>query len=205
MKATAFPVSTVVFHVLSLAFFGGCVAWLVQESQALGGRRGMLDLGVAVASGGLSLLSLWALVSLLRARALVVLGARARVGTYVQVLAAVGLLVLLGGNLLHTEARPALGAFCLGLAVWLCGMGLHLVPGLFLAGDGFIDPLGRRTPFKELEWFTLQKGEGELRRVVLQAGRGLSLRLEARLAGEAADSVRGRLLQAGLSLRPPGR
>jgi len=40
MEVTAFPVSTVAFHVLALALFGGCAAWLVQETQALGGRRG---------------------------------------------------------------------------------------------------------------------------------------------------------------------
>lgn len=205
MKATAFPVSTVAFHVVALAFFGGCAAWLVQESQALGGRRGMMALAVAVASGGQVLLSLVALVSLLRARALVALGSRARMGTYLQIIAGMGLLALLGVHLVYSEARPALGSFCLGLAVWLGAIGLHLVPGLFLSGEGFIDPLGRRTRFSELEWFSFQKGDGEPPRVLLQAGRGASLRLEARLAHDAVDGVRGQLLKVGLSPRAPGR
>ncbi|NVJ26844.1 hypothetical protein HUW62_37060 [Myxococcus sp. AM011] len=205
MKATALPVSTVALHVLAVGFFSACAVWLVQESQALGGRRGMLAVAVAVASGGQALLSLVALVSLLRARSLVVLGSRARVGTYLQVLAGVGLLALLGVHLMYSEARPALGSFCLGLAVWLGAIGLHLVPGLFLSGEGFIDPLGRRTRFSELEWFSLQKVDGEPPRTVLRAGRGESLRLEARLAHDAVDGVRGRLLKMGLSSRVPGR
>ncbi|AGC42148.1 hypothetical protein MYSTI_00799 [Myxococcus stipitatus DSM 14675] len=205
MRATSLPIPPVVFHVLALVFFGGCAAWLVQESQMLGGRRGWMAVAVAVASVGAALLSLSTLVALLRARALVVLGIRAPVGAYLQALAVVGLLVLLGVHLVYSGTRPALGSFCLGLAVWLGALGLHLVPGLYLAQDGFIDLLGRRTRFSELEWFSLQKGEGAPPRLVLQVGRGTSLRLEARLTQDAVEGVKGRLIQAGLSARTQGR
>jgi hypothetical protein len=201
MKAPAFPTATAAFHGLALLFFGGCAAALVRESQALGGRRGMVDLGVAVAAGGLALLSLWALGAMVRARSLSAVRSHSQVGTYVQVLAAMVGLGLLGLHLLTAQERPALGAFCLGLAVWLGGIGLHQVPALFLAGDGFVDSLGRRTRFAELEWFTLQKQGGEPPRVLFQAGHGMLLRLEARLAGEDAEGVRVRLQQAGLSPR----
>jgi hypothetical protein len=194
-----------VFHLAALAFFGGCAAWLVQESRQLGGRQGMIDLGVAVAAGGLALLSLLTLFTLLRARALVALRSRAEVGTYVQVLAAVVVLGLLGLHLFSMDTRRALATFCLGVAGWLCGIGLHLVPALFLAADGFIDHLGKRTRFSELEWFTLRKTGDELPRVVLQAGRGRVLRIQVRLASAEHEDVRRALLQAGLSPREPGR
>ncbi|MCY1017185.1 hypothetical protein [Pyxidicoccus sp. MSG2] len=202
MRTPAFPRFAVGFHVLALVFFGGCAAGLVRESQALGGRRGMIDLGVAVAAVGLALLSLHGAWMLSRARVLRVLDAHARVGTYVQVLMAMGVLGLLGLHLLYTEGRPALGTFCLGLAAWLGGIGLRVVPALFLGGDSFIDPLGRRTRFSELEWFSLRKQEGEPPRVLLHAGRGMVLRLEARLADADAGTVRGTLLQVGLASRP---
>jgi hypothetical protein len=201
MKAPAFPIATAAFHAVALLFFGGCVAALVRESQALGGRRGMIDLGVAVAAGGLALLSVWALGTLVRSRAVTAVRSHSPVGTYLQVLAAMAVLGLLGLHLLTSQGRPALGAFCLGLAVWLGGIGLHWVPALFLAGDGFVDSLGRRTRFTELEWFTLQKQGGEPPRVLLQAGHGMLLRLEARLAGADAEGLRIRLQQAGLSSR----
>ncbi|WP_164008756.1 hypothetical protein [Pyxidicoccus trucidator] len=202
MKASSFPRSAVGFHVVALVFFSGCAAALVQESQVLGGRRGMVGLGVTVAAVGLGLLSLHAALVLSRARALTVLASHARVGTYVQLLMAMGVLGLLGLHLLYTEGRPALGTFCLGLAAWLGAMGLRLVPALFLAGDGFFDSLGRRTRFSELEWFSLGRQEGEVPRVLLQVGRGLALHLEARLAEAEVGAVRGKLLQAGLASRP---
>lgn len=58
MKAFTLPVSTVLFHVVALGFFGACAAWLVQESLLLGGRRAMMGFAVAVASGAQVLLSL---------------------------------------------------------------------------------------------------------------------------------------------------
>ncbi|WP_163989688.1 hypothetical protein [Pyxidicoccus caerfyrddinensis] len=202
MKSPSFPRFAVGFQVLALVFFSGCAVGLVRESQALGGRRGMIDLGVAVAAVGLALLSLHGAWVLARARVLRVLEAHARVGTYVQVLMAMGVLGLLGLHLLYTEGRPALGTFCLGLAAWLGGLGLRVVPALFLGGDSFIDPLGRRTRFSELEWFSLHKQEEGLPRVLLLAGRGMALHLEARLADADAGTVRGKLLQAGLASRP---
>ncbi len=202
MKAASFPTSAVAFHTLALLYFGACVAGLVRESQALGGRRGMIDLGVAVAAGGLALLSAWALVALARARPLSAVRSHSEVGTYVQVLAAMVGLALLGLHLVSAQERPALGAFCLGVAGWLGGVGLHWVPSLFLGSEGFIDSLGRRTRFSELEWFTLQKHGGEPPRVLFQAGRGKLLRLEARLAAADAEGLRVRLQQAGLSPLP---
>ncbi|WP_224245588.1 hypothetical protein [Hyalangium gracile] len=199
------PTSAILFHGVALAFFSGCAVWLVRESQRLGGRQGLIDLGVAVASGGLALLSLLALFTLLRARALVVLRTRAEVGTYLQVLAAMVVLGLGALHLLSTDGRPALAGFCLGLAGWLCGIGLHLIPALFLASDGFIDHLGKRTRFSELEWFQLQKTRGDFPRSELQAGRGNQLRLQARLVGAEHEELRRTLLQAGLSARAPGR
>ncbi|MCP3102134.1 hypothetical protein LZ198_25015 [Myxococcus sp. K15C18031901] len=205
MKTPRFPTLPVVFQLMSFKFFGGCTTWLLLEARVLGGQRGLMSMGVAVAAGALAVLSLASLVSLLRAREVVVLGSRSRVGTYVQVLGAMGLLGLLGVHLLHTEARPAFGVFCLGVGAWLAGIGLNLVPGLYLSTEGFIDPLGRRTRFRDLEWFTLQRGDGEPPRVVLQAGRGASLRLETRLPGQDADEVKRQLLQAGLASRGPSR
>lgn len=201
MKGPSFPTATVAFHAVALLFFGGCVAGLVRESQALGGRRGMVDLGVAVAAGGLALVSAWALGALVRSRAVSAVRSHSQVGTYVQVLAAMVGLGLLGLHLVTAQERPALGVFCLGLAVWLGGPGLHWVPPLFLGPDGFIDSLGRRTPFARLEWFTLQKQAGEPPRVLLQAGHGALLHLEARLASADAEGLRARLQQAGLSPR----
>ncbi|MFP2910516.1 hypothetical protein ACLESD_36855 [Pyxidicoccus sp. 3LFB2] len=202
MKAPAFPRSAVGFHVVAVVFFAGCAAGLVQESQGLGGRRGMVALGVAVAAVALALLSLQAARVLSRARALTVLDAHGRVGTYLQLFVAMGVLGLLGLHLLYTEGRPALGTFCLGLAGWLGGIGLRLVPSLFLGGEGFFDSLGRRTRFSELEWFSLGRQEGPVPRVLLQVGRGPALHLEARLAEAEAGALRGKLLQAGLSSRP---
>jgi hypothetical protein len=201
MKAPSFPGSTVGFHLAASLFFGGCAAGLVQESQELGGRRGMIDLGVAVAAVGLVGLSLHAAAVLWRARALTALASHARVGTYLQVFLAMGVLGLLGLHLLYTEGRPALGTFCLGLAVWLGGLGLNLVPGFFLGSEGFFDALGRRTAFSRLEWFSLRKLEGDIPRVLLQAGKGQVLHLEARLGAADADAVRGKLLRAGVATR----
>ncbi|GEN05746.1 hypothetical protein SAMN05443572_101706 [Myxococcus fulvus] len=205
MKAFTLPVSTVLFHVVALGFFGACAAWLVQESLALGGRRAMMGFAVAVASGAQVLLSLSTLRALWSARGAMPLPTRARVGTYLQFMGLVGLLVLFGVHLVHTEGRPALGTFCLGMATWLGVIGLHLVPALFLAADGFIDHLGRHTRFSELEWYSLQKSEGEPPRVLLQVGRGSTLRLEARLRGAEVDGVKGRLREAGLALGPSSR
>ncbi|MCE9673051.1 hypothetical protein LY474_35120 [Myxococcus stipitatus] len=205
MKTPRFPTLSVVFHLLSMKFFGGCATWLLLEARGLGGQRGLISLGVAVAAGGLTLLSLASLVSLLRAGQVVVLGSRSRVGAYVQVLGAMGLMGLLGAHLLHSGARPALGVFCLGVGAWLAGIGLNLVPGLYLSTEGFLDTLGRRTRFRDLEWFALQRGDGEPPRVVLQAGQGEALLLETRLPGHDADTVKRQLLQAGLSSRGGSR
>ncbi len=200
------PTSSFAFHIVAVAGFAGCVPWLVLEAEALGGRRGQVDLGVAVAAGGLALLSAHALASLWLARPLTALRTRAEVGTYVQVLVVVGVSALLGLHLLTSaEPRPAVGAFCLGLSVWLCGLGFQWVPSLFLGREGFVDHLGRRTRFDTLEWFRLRKQPGELPRTWLQAGRGDTLRLEVRLPDEDAERARGRMLQAGLVSRAPGR
>ncbi|MFP2960677.1 hypothetical protein ACLEPN_23370 [Myxococcus sp. 1LA] len=200
------PTSSLAFHFVAATGFGGCVPWLIQEAQTLGGARGQVGLAVAVAAGGLALLSGHALLSLWRARPLTPLRARAEVGTYVQVLAVVGVLALLGLHLLTSEApRPAPGAFCLGLAIWWGAMGFQGVPSLFVGREGFVDHLGRRTRFTELEWFRLRKQDGALPRTWLQAGRGDVLRLEVRLPSDEAERTRGKLLQAGLSLRAPGR
>lgn len=200
------PTPSIAFHLIAVTGFGGCVPWLLQEAQVLGGRRGQVDLAVAIAAGGLALLSGHALVSLWFARPLTVLRARAEVGTYVQVLVAVGVLGLLGLHLLTSaEPRPALGAFCLGLTTWLSALGFQWVPSLFVGREGFVDHLGRRTRFSELEWFRLRKQAGELPRTWLQAGRGDTLRLEVRLPSDEAERTRGQLLQAGLAHRAPGR
>ncbi|RKH36725.1 hypothetical protein [Corallococcus llansteffanensis] len=204
-KTPSRPVSALAFHGVTLVFFAGCAAWLVRESRGLGGRPGMMGLGVAVAAGGLALLALGALVGLLRGGRLAALQSRAEMGTYALVLAALGVLALVGLRLLGAEGRPALATFCLGLSAWLVGVGLHAVPALFLAPDGFIDSLGRRTPFARLEWFSLQKDKGELPRVLFQAGHGTRLLLDARLASADADAVRAALLRAGLASRPRGR
>lgn len=197
--------SAVAFHVAALAFFGGCAAWLVRESQKLGGRQGQIDLGVAVAAGGLALLSVVALLALLRARALLALRTRSELGSYVQVLAAMAVLGFLGIHLLATSQRTALATFCLGLAGWLCFIGFHVVPALFLGAEGFVDHLGRRTRFSELEWFQLRKTRDDLPRMELQAGRAQQLRLHVRLIGTEHEDLRRALTQAGLSARGPGR
>ncbi|MCP3058881.1 hypothetical protein LXT21_08865 [Myxococcus sp. K38C18041901] len=202
MKAFTLPVSTVLFHVVALGFFGGCAAWLVQEALSLGERREMMGFAVALASGAQVLMSLSTLRALWSARGPMPLSPRSRVGTYLQFLGLMVLLVLFGVHLIHTEGRPALGTFCVGLAVWLGVLGLHLVPALFLSADGFIDHLGRHTRFSELEWYSLQKSEGTPPRVLLQVGRGSTLRLEARLRGAEVEGVKGRLREAGLALEP---
>ncbi|RKG91320.1 hypothetical protein D7V97_41875 [Corallococcus sp. CA053C] len=203
-KSPSHPASALAFHSVTLAFFAGCAAWLARESRGLGGRPGMMGWGVAVAAGGLALLALGALVGLLRGGKRVALQSRAEMGTYALVLAAMGVLTLVGLRLWSVEGRPALATFCLGLTVWLVGVGLHAVPALFLGPDGFIDSLGRRTPFARLEWFSLQKDKGELPRVLFQAGHGTRLLLNARLASADADTVRAALLRAGLTSRPRG-
>lgn len=199
------PVSTLAFHGVTLAFFAGCAVWLVRESRGLGGRPGMMGLGVAVAAGALALLALGALVGLLRGGRLVALQSRAEMGSYALVLATLGVLGLVGLRLLSVEGRTALATFCLGLCAWLVGVGLHAVPALFLGPDGFVDSLGRRTPFARLEWYSLQKDKGELPRVLFQAGHGTRLLLNARLASTDADAVRAALVRAGLASRPRGR
>ncbi|RKH66239.1 hypothetical protein [Corallococcus aberystwythensis] len=195
------PVATAAFQGVTLLFFAGCAAWLVRESRELGGRPGMMALGVAVASGGLALVALGALVGLLRGGRLLALRSRAEMGTYALVLATMAVLALVGLRLFSTEGRPALATFCLGVAAWLAGVGLHAVPALFLGPTGFIDSLGRRTPFSRLEWFSFQREQGDLPRVRLQAGHGTRLLLAARLASEDEDAVRTALVGAGLSAR----
>ncbi|RKH90096.1 hypothetical protein D7Y21_07835 [Corallococcus sp. AB045] len=195
------PVSTAAFHGVSLAFFTGCAAWLVRESRELGGRPGMMALGVAVASAGLALVALGALVALLRSGRLLALRSRAEMGTYALVLATMAVLALVGLRLFSSEGRPALATFCLGVAGWLAGVGLHGVPALFLGPTGFIDSLGRRTPFSRLEWFSFQRETGDLPRVRLQAGHGTRLLLAARLASSDEDAVRTALVGAGLTSR----
>ncbi|MGE6762922.1 hypothetical protein ACQKGO_33235 [Corallococcus interemptor] len=195
------PVATAAFQGVTLLFFTGCAAWLVRESRELGGRPGMMALGVAVASGGLALVALGALVGLLRSGRLLALRSRAEMGTYALVLATMGVLALVGLRLLSSEGRPALATFCLGVAGWLAGVGLHAVPALFLGPTGFMDSLGRRTPFSRLEWFSFQRERGELPRVRLQAGQGTRLLLAARLASADEDVVRAALAGAGVSVR----
>lgn len=195
------PVSTAAFHGVALPFFAGCAAWLVRESRELGGRPGMMGLGVAVAAGGLALVALGALVGLVRGGSLRALRSRAEMGTYALVLATMGLLALVGLRLFSVEGRPALAMFCLGVAGWLAGVGLHGVPALFLGPTGFIDSLGRRTPFSRLEWFSFQREKGDLPRVRLQAGHGTRLLLNVRLASADEDAVRTALQGAGLTAR----
>ncbi|WP_346728357.1 hypothetical protein [Corallococcus exiguus] len=195
------PVSTAAFHGVTLAFFTGSAAWLVRESRELGGRPGMMALAVAVAAAGLALVALGALVGLLRGGRLLALRSRAEMGTYALVLATMAVLALVGLRLFSSEGRPALATFCLGVAGWLAGVGLHGVPALFLGPTGFIDSLGRRTPFSRLEWFTFQRETGDLPRVRLQAGHGTRLLLAARLASSDEDAVRAALVGAGLTSR----
>ncbi|MBZ4334221.1 hypothetical protein ACIHQR_25155 [Corallococcus coralloides] len=195
------PVSAAAFQGVTLAFFTGCAAWLARESRELGGRPGMMALGVAVAAAGLALVALGALVGLLRGGRLLALRSRAEMGTYALVLATMGVLALVGLRLFTSGGRPALATFCLGVAGWLAGVGLHGVPALFLGPAGFIDSLGRRTPFSRLEWFTLQRESGDLPRVRLQAGHGTRLLLAARLASADEEAVRAALAGAGLTAR----
>ncbi|WAS82104.1 MULTISPECIES: hypothetical protein [unclassified Corallococcus] len=195
------PIATAAFQGVTLLFFAGCAAWLVRESRELGGRPGMMALGVAVASAGLALVALGALVGLLRGGRLLALRSRAEMGSYALVLATMAVLALVGLRLFSSEGRPALATFCLGVAGWLAGVGLHGVPALFLGPTGFIDSLGRRTPFSRLEWFTLQREKGDLPRVRLQAGHGTRLLLSSRLASSDEDAVRTALVGAGLISR----
>jgi len=157
---------------------------------------------------GLALLALLALGALLRARSVVPLRSRAPADTYFQVLVAVAVLGVVGLRFGVLGGRPALVTFCMGLGVWLLLMGFHLVPALLLARDGFIDHLGKRTRFTDLEWFTLQTlpsiGD-EPPRTLLRAGRGQTLRLQARLVGPDAEGVRKALTGAGLASRVPAR
>jgi hypothetical protein len=204
MKAPSFPTGAAAFHTLALAFFGGCAAWLVLEARPLGGRQGALGLVVAAASGVLALLALRALVALVRARAAVPLRSRAFAETYFQVLLGAAIVAVAGLRFHVVGGRPALVTFCLGLAVWLLLMGFHVVPALLLGREGFIDNLGRRTRFADLEWFTLQKAPvsgDEPPRSLLSAGRGNQLHLRTRLVGPDADGVRKALVAAGVSAR----
>lgn len=203
MRAPSFPTRAVAFHALALVAFLGCAAGLVREARALTGRMAMLELGVAVAAGVVALLALLALTALLRARALVGLESRAPAGTYLQVLGATGVLVLIGVQLVSDGTRPALGAFCLVLAGWLAMMGLHLVPALLLSAEGFVDHLGKRTRFADLEWFELRRTGDEPPRTVLRAGRGQQLHLHTRLAEADPEPLRQVLVRAGLSATSP--
>jgi hypothetical protein len=203
MRAPSFPTRAVAFHALSLVAFGGCAAWLLRESRTLTSRQGTLELAVAVAAAGVSLLALLALVALLRARTVVVLTSRAPAETYFQVLVAVTALVLIALRLLSTGGRPALATFCLALAVWLLMMGFHLVPALLLAAEGFVDHLGKRIRFSELEWFELRPTADTPPRTVLRAGRGNQLRIHTRLVDPDAEALRKVLVRAGLSAKAP--
>lgn len=206
MKAFSFPTGAAAFHTLALAFFGGCGAWLVHEARSLEGRQGALGLVVAATSGALALLALRTLLALLRARAAVPLRSRTFAESYFQVLVGVGVLVVAGARFWVVGGRPALVTFCLGLAVWLLLMGFHLVPALLLVRDGFIDHLGRRTRFSDLEWFTLQQAPvsgDEPPRALLRAGRGHQLLLRGRLIGPDGEGVRRVLQDAKVASRPP--
>ncbi len=206
MRAPSFPSRAIAFHALTLVTFGGSAAWLVRESRMLGGgRQGTLELAVALAAVGVALLALLSLVALLRARTAVAMNSRAPADTYFQVLVAVTVLVLIGLQLLSTGRRPALATFCLALAVWLLMMGFHMVPALLLAAEGFVDHLGKRTRFSELEWFDLQRTADTPSRTVLRAGQGDQLRIHTRLVDPDAEELRKVLVRAGLSARPPRR
>jgi hypothetical protein len=203
MRAPSFPVRAVTFHFLALGAFLTSAVWLVRESRGLGARQGALELAVALAAGAVALLSLVALVSLLRARTAVVLTSRASAETYLQVLGGMTVLVLIGLQLLTAGARPALGAFCLLMAAWLVLLGFHVVPALLLSSDGFVDHLGKRTRFSELEWFELRRTGDTPPRTLLRAGRGTQLHLHARLVEPDTDALRKVLVRAGLSARAP--
>jgi hypothetical protein len=203
MRVPSFPTRAVVFHALALVAFLGGAVWLVRESRALVGRQAALELAVAVAAGGVALLSLVALVSLLRARAVVVLASRASSETYLQVMGAMVVLVLIGVQVLSSGTRPALGAFCLMLSAWLMGVGLHLVPALLLSSEGFVDQLGKRTRFSELEWFELRRTQDEPPRTLLRAGRGDQLHIHTRLVDLDSEALRKVLVRAGLSAKAP--
>lgn len=203
MRAPSFPVRAVAFHSLSLGAFLASAVWLVRESRGLGARQGMLELAVALAAGAVALLSLVALVSLLRARTAVVLPSRASAETYLQVMGGTAVLVLIGLQLLSAGARPALGGFCLLLATWLVLLGFHLVPALLLSSEGFVDHLGKRTRFSELEWFELRRTGDTPPRTLLRAGRGEQLHLHTRLVEPDTDALRKVLVRAGLSPKAP--
>lgn len=205
MKAPSFPTGTAAFHALSLAFFGGCTAWLVRESKQLVGYLRPVELVVAAAAGVLALLALRTLVALVLARQAVPLRSRTSPETYFQVLVAVVALAVVGARFSVLGGRPALVTFCLGLGVWLFLMGFHLVPALLLASSGFIDNLGKRTRFSDLDWFSLQMAPplaDEPPRAFLRAGRGPQVRVQARLVGKDAESVRKALADAGVPARP---
>jgi len=203
MRVPSFPARAVAFHALSLVTFLGSAAWLVRESRALGARQAALEVAVAIAAGGVALLSLMALVALLRARKAVVLASRASLETYLQVLGGMTVLLLIGLQLLSTGTRPALGTFCLLLTVWLMMMGLHLVPALLLSSEGFVDHLGKRTRFSELEWFELRRTQDTPPRTLLRAGRGNQLHLHTRLVDTDTEALRKVLVRAGLSAKAP--
>ncbi|OJH40864.1 hypothetical protein BON30_08025 [Cystobacter ferrugineus] len=203
MRVPSFPTRVIAFHALALVAFLGDAVWLVRESRALGGRQAALELAVAVAAGGVALLSLVALVSLLRARAVVVLASRASSETYLQVMGVMAVLLLFGVQVLSTGTRPALGAFCLMLSAWLMGVGLHLVPALLLSSEGFVDQLGKRTRFSELEWFELRRTQDTPPRTLLRAGRGDQLHIHTRLVDLDAEALRKVLVRAGLSAKAP--
>lgn len=208
MKAPSFPTGAAAFHALSLAFFGGCAYWLAREAPRLGGRQGAVGWAVATAAAGLAVLSLVALGALVHARKAVPLRSRAPADTYFQVLTGAGVLAVVGLRLVAVGERPALATFCLGLGAWLLLMGFHLVPALLLVGGGFVDHLGKRTRFTDLEWFTLKPldtADAQRPRALLTAGQGPRVRIRTRLVGADAEGVRKALTGAGVSSRPPGR
>ena len=128
---------------------------------------------------------------------------RAPAESYLQVLGATGVLGLIGVQLVSAGARPALGAFCLVLAGWLVPMGLHVVPALLLSREGFVDHLGKRIRFTQLEWFELRRTGDSPPRTVLRAGRGQQLLLHSRLAEDNPEPLRQALVRAGLSATSP--
>jgi hypothetical protein len=206
MKAPSFPTGTAAFHALALAFFGGCAGALFLEAGRLAGNQRLLERVVAGVSVLLALLALRALVMLIRARTAVPLRSRAFGETYFQVLVGVGVLGVAGLRLGVIGGRPALVTFCAGTALWLLLLGFHFVPALLLVRDAFIDHLGKRTRFTDLEWFSLQTAPAigdEPPRTLLRVGRGREVRIQARLVTPDAEGVRKALTAAGLSASPP--
>ncbi|XXF80593.1 hypothetical protein P2318_12835 [Myxococcaceae bacterium GXIMD 01537] len=202
MKAPSFPLTPALFHAAGTAFFGGCAVWLAREANQLPGYQRPVELVVAAASAVVAALSLRALVAHVAARQAVPLRSRAAAETYFEVLVAAAVLAVVGLRFSVVGGRPAMVTFCLGLAPWLLLMGFHVVPALLLTRDGFVDHLGRRTRFTDLEWFTVQTAPAigdEPPRSLLKAGRGQRLRLQARLVGKDAEGVSQALSAAGLA------